>query len=100
MKGESKGSTIKNGDSTTYKRQDRAFKEHEKISVAERTERHQLLHPNDKNERKERGITRSKVTKRDRELKEFYKTHTYTWTSMGSRTWVALPTGDENASDE
>ena len=43
MKGESKGSTIKSGDSTTYKRQDRAFKEHEKISVAERTERHQLL---------------------------------------------------------
>jgi len=84
--------TIKTGLSTAHKYPDRPMvRDHDVV-----TEPHHVRHPNDKNiPRKERGITWSKKTQRDRDLAEFYKTHTYAWIADGQRAWVALPTGEE-----
>ena len=55
-----------------------------------RREGHMKRHPNDKNKRKIKGITWSKKTQRDKKLKEFYKTHVYTWVSHNRRGWVSI----------
>ena len=55
-----------------------------------RREEHMKRHPNDKNEKKIKGITWSKKTEQDKKLKEFYKTHVYTWISHNRRGWISI----------
>ena len=62
-------------------------------TLLEKQRRHQERHPNDKNIRKVKGITWSKKTEKDKELKQFYKTHV--WTSFGTNGWIALPVEGE-----
>jgi|TARA_R100001460_G_scaffold54467_3_gene93735 hypothetical protein len=90
--------SIKKGISTASKYPDRPMREAEKISLMERAERHSNAHPNDKNTPKEnKGVqwAKSKKTERDKKLKEFYKTHVYTWVSETNRAWVAIPSMEE-----
>lgn len=89
---------IKSGLSTASKYPDRPMREFEKISLKDRAKRHANAHPNDKNTLKEnKGVqwAKSKRTERDKKLKEFYKTHVYTWVSHDRRAWVAIPTEEE-----
>ena len=82
---------IKKGLSTAHKYPDRPM-----VRDDAEMEPHHVRHPNDKNIPKtNKGITWSKKTQRDKDLAEFYKTHTYTWIAEGQRAWVALPTGEE-----
>ena len=61
-----------------------------KLTLLERQALHQEKHPNDKNVRKEgKGVTWSKETEKDKQLKQFYKTHV--WTSYATQGWIALP---------
>ena len=60
------------------------------MRTATRREEHMKRHPNDKNEKKIKGITWSKKTERDKKLKEFYKTHVYAWISHNRRGWVSI----------
>ena len=62
-------------------------------TLVEKQKAHQERHPNDKNIRKVKGITWSKKTEKDKELKQFYKTHV--WTSFGTNGWIALPVEGE-----
>jgi hypothetical protein len=90
--------SIKSGLDTAAKYPDRPNHYYESMPMTERTERHTNNHPNDKNEPKtEKGIqwAKSKQTSRDKKLKEFYKTHVYTWISNSRRGWIAIPTGEE-----
>lgn len=90
--------SIKSGLSTASKYADRPMREAEKISLKERAERHANAHPNDENKPKEnKGVqwAKSKRTERDKKLKEFYKTHVYTWVSETNRAWVAIPQLEE-----
>ena len=93
-----KGKPIKSGLSTAAKYPDRPMQEFENISLKERTERHANAHPNDKNKLKEnKGVqwAKSRKTERDKKLKQFYKTHVYTWVSENNRAWVAIPQKEE-----
>jgi|TARA_R100000482_G_C5126693_1_gene149142 hypothetical protein len=89
---------IKSGLSTAAKYPDRPMREAEKISLKKRAERHTNAHPNDKNTLKEnKGVqwAKSRKTERDKKLKQFYKTHVYTWVSENRRAWVAIPPMEE-----
>tara|TARA_B110000902_G_C13887212_1_gene429098 strand:+ start:200 stop:475 length:276 start_codon:yes stop_codon:yes gene_type:complete len=82
---------MKTGDSTTYKRQDIPTSGYEKITLGEKEDRHKGIHPTDTNTPKENmGITWSNESKRTKNLKEFYKTHVYTWVSEGNKAWVRV----------
>ena len=88
----------KSGLSTASKYADRPMQNYEKISLKDRAIRHQLAHPNDKNiKREDRSIqwSKSRTTTKEKQLKEFYKTHVYSWISNTQRGWIALPTGEE-----
>ncbi len=90
--------TRKTGLDTAAKYPDRPMKDAETLSVRERIARHKAAHPKDKNKpRENRGIqwAKSKQTEKDKKLKEFYKTHVYTWISTTRRSWVAVPTEEE-----
>ncbi len=90
--------SIKSGLDTAAKYPDRPNHYYESMPMTERTERHMKNHPNDKNEPKtEKGIqwAKSKKTERDKKLKEFYKTHVYTWISNTRRGWIAIPSEEE-----
>ena len=89
---------IKTGLDTAAKCPDRPMRSAEKITLKERAIRHQKANPNDKNKPKEnKGVqwAKSRKTKRDKKLKEFYKTHVYTWISNSRRGWVAIPSEEE-----
>ena len=89
---------IKAGLDTAAKYPDRPMKGKETLSVKERTARHLKANPNDKNKTKEnKGVqwAKSRKTERDKKLKEFYKTHVYTWISNTRRAWVAIPSEEE-----
>tara|TARA_R100001015_G_C4628252_1_gene188319 strand:+ start:2041 stop:2331 length:291 start_codon:yes stop_codon:yes gene_type:complete len=93
-----RGKPLKRGLSTAAKYPDRPMREFEKISLKDRAERHAKAHPNDKNKLKEnKGVqwAKSRKTERDKKLKEFYKTHVYTWVSETNRAWVAIPQLEE-----
>tara|TARA_R100001377_G_C3097726_1_gene78103 strand:+ start:50 stop:325 length:276 start_codon:yes stop_codon:yes gene_type:complete len=82
---------MKGGDSTTYKLQDIPMSGYEKITLDEKKDRHKAIHPADTNTRKENmGVIWSNETKRTKDLKEFYKTHVYTWVSEGNKAWVRV----------
>tara|TARA_R100000234_G_scaffold119901_1_gene104252 strand:+ start:1830 stop:2108 length:279 start_codon:yes stop_codon:yes gene_type:complete len=90
--------TRKTGFDTAKKYPDRPMREAENLTLKQRTARHQKAHPNDENKpRENKGIqwAKSRKTKRDKELKEFYKTHIYTWVSNSRRAWIAIPTEEE-----
>ena len=62
------------------------------MTLEQRRALHQQRHPNDKNVRKEdKGVTWSKQTDKDKQLEQFYKTHTYAWVSETSKGWIAIP---------
>ena len=90
--------SIKTGFDTSKKYPDRPNYNYEPLSVKERTARHLKNHPNDKNEKKEnKGVqwAKSRKTKRDNKLRDFYKTHVYSWISNTRRGWVAIPSEEE-----
>tara|TARA_R100001086_G_scaffold68607_1_gene32467 strand:- start:9823 stop:10113 length:291 start_codon:yes stop_codon:yes gene_type:complete len=88
-----KGKPIKRGLSTAAKYQERPMP-FEQMTVLERRERHMKNHPNDKNQkRKDKGITWSKKTERDKMLKQFYKTHVYTFVDendVSKKRWIRI----------
>ena len=89
---------IKAGLDTAAKYPDRPMRDIEKITLKERVARHKAAHPNDENKpRENRGVqwAKSRKTQRDKDLKEFYKTHVYTWISNTRRGWVAIPSEEE-----
>ena len=66
----------------------------EQLTTRERRERHMQNHPNDENKRrKDKGITWSKKTQRDKDLKVFYKTHVYTFVDekdLSKKRWIRI----------
>ena len=88
--------SIKSGLSTASKYPERPMRPYDE----EPLEPHHIRHPNDKNERRtDKGVQwrkkNQKQTKREKALKEFYKTHVYTWVSHDRRAWVAIPQLEE-----
>ena len=66
----------------------------EQLTTKERRERHMQNHPNDENKRREnKGVTWSKKTQRDKDLKVFYNTHVYTFVDENDLTkkrWIRI----------
>lgn len=90
--------SIKTGLSTAAKYPDRPMREANQIPLRERAEQHAIAHPNDKNtpiEDKSIQWAKPRQTEREKKLKEFYKTHVYTWVSHDRRAWVAIPQMEE-----
>lgn len=90
--------SIKTGLSTAAKYPDRPMREANQIPLRERAEQHAIAHPNDKNtpiEDKSIQWAKSRQTKQEKKLKEFYKTHVYTWVSETNRAWVSIAKGEE-----
>tara|TARA_R100000231_G_scaffold88765_1_gene67204 strand:+ start:113 stop:433 length:321 start_codon:yes stop_codon:yes gene_type:complete len=83
---------IKSGLSTAFKYPDRPMREYESISLLERQKRHRANHPNDKGEpRKNKGITYSKRTQRDKDLEEFHKNNIWTYINRDlDKGWVNI----------
>jgi len=72
----------------------------EPMECSKRVEKHKARHPNDvKKIHDEMHIPgnarQAKAGKRDKHLKEFYKTHVYAYVSEGKRRWIKIPEGDE-----
>lgn len=90
--------SIKTGLSTAAKYPDRPMREANQIPLRERAVQHAIAHPNDKNtpiEDKSIQWAKSRQTKQEKKLKEFYKTHVYTWVSGTNRAWVSIAKGEE-----
>ena len=53
-------------------------------------------HPNDKNERKVKGVTWSKRTQKDKDLDIFHKNHVWTYTDRTmTKKWVFIGSEEE-----
>ena len=70
------------------------MKNNQKLTIKERNKAHQLRHPNDKNIRKEnKGVIWGNITKKDKALDMFYKTHIYTFVDendLSKKRWVRI----------
>jgi hypothetical protein len=87
--------STKNGHSWAYKRKEIAFPKDD-LTVAKRTQRHMSNHPNDKNERKTKGVTWSKRTQKDKDLDEFHKNHIWTYTDRTMvKKWIFIGSEEE-----
>ena len=77
------------------------YKKEKALTLVERANQHKERHPNDKNiRREEKGVTWSKITKRDKNLQQFYKEHIYTFVdenNLSKKAWVRISgfKGDE-----
>ena len=68
----------------------------EPMECSKRVEKHKARHPKDvKQKRDEMHIPgnarQAKAGKRDKHLKEFYKTHVYAYVKPGVRRWIPIP---------
>lgn len=91
--------SIKSGLSTASKYPEKPMMK-EDMPIRVRAKIHRKNHPNDKNERRtDKSVQlrkkNEKQTKREKALKEFYKTHVYTWVSHDRRAWVSIPSTEE-----
>ena len=80
-----------------HKYQDRPMLEYKSITLTDRAEKHSNRHPEDSNIPKtERGVTWGKAGKRTKKLKEFYKTHVYTFVDKDmNKAWVRIAGKEE-----
>ena len=80
-----------------HKYQDRPMMEYKSITLTERAKVHVLNHPADLGVPKaERGITWNKEGKNTKKLKEFYKTHVYTFVDKDmNKAWVRIAGKEE-----
>ena len=88
--------SIKGGDSCAYMWKAN-YKPKEFLTVAQRRQRHQSNHPNDKNVKtSQKGVTWSKKTERDKKLEEFHQNHIWTYTDMTlKKKWVYIGSEEE-----
>ena len=71
----------------------------EPMECSKRVKKHKARHPNDVQKKRDEmhipgNARQAKAGKRDKHLKEFYKTHVYAYVSEGKRRWIKIP-GDE-----
>ncbi len=77
----------KYGDATVKE----VLKPIEEITCKERVKQHQLRHPNDKNQKKTKGVFWGKRGYKDDILDEFYETHVYTFIDTDlNQGWVYI----------
>ena len=63
------------------------------ITLQERARIHKLNHPNDKGIKRNKHVTWSKKTEKDKKLDLFYKQHIYTFTDetdLSKRAWIRI----------
>ena len=61
------------------------------MTLREKQANHQLRHPNDKNQKKTKGVFWGKKGYKDGILKEFYETHVYTYIDADmNKGWVYI----------
>tara|TARA_R100001443_G_scaffold72179_2_gene80314 strand:+ start:1046 stop:1387 length:342 start_codon:yes stop_codon:yes gene_type:complete len=61
------------------------------MTLRERQANHQLRHPNDKNQKKTKGVFWGKKGHKDKKLKEFFETHVYTYIDADmNKGWVCI----------
>jgi len=68
----------------------------EPMECSKRVEEHKARHPNDVKRIHDEmhipgNVRQAKAGKRDKHLKEFYKTHVYAYVRPGVRRWIAIP---------
>ncbi len=89
--------TIKEGISTMHKYQDRPMVSYESITLTDRATAHSNRHPSDSNRpTNRRGVTWNKEGKGAKKLKEFHKTHVYTFVDKDmNKAWVRIAGKEE-----
>jgi hypothetical protein len=89
--------TIKEGISTMHKYQDRPMVPYESITLTDRATLHSNRHPSDSNRpTNRRGVTWNKEGKDTKKLKDFYKTHVYTFVDKDmNKAWVRIAGKEE-----
>lgn len=80
-----------------HKYQDRPMVEYKSITLTDRATVHSNLHPSDSNIRRNgRGVTWQNAGKDAKKLKEFYKTHVYTFVDKDmNKAWVRIAGKEE-----
>ena len=68
----------------------------EPMECSKRVEEHMARHPNDVQLKRDEmhipgNARQAKAGKRDKHLKEFYKTHVYAYVKPGIRRWIPIP---------
>jgi len=68
----------------------------EPMECSKRVEKHKARHPKDVRQKRDEmhipgNARQAKAGKRDKHLKEFYKTHVYAYVKPGIRRWVPIP---------
>lgn len=88
---------MKEGISAMHKNQDRPMKEYEFLPLTRRALEHSNRHPADSNKQVVgRGVTWGNAGKGSKQLKEFYKTHIYTFIDKDmNKGWVRIAGKEE-----
>ena len=68
----------------------------EPMECSKRVEKHKARHPKDVRQKRDEmhipgNARQAKAGKRDKHLKEFYKTHVYAYVKPGIRRWIPIP---------
>jgi hypothetical protein len=89
--------TNKKGISSMHKYQDRPMVPYESITLTDRATAHSNRHPSDSNlPTNRRGVTWNKEGKGAKKLKDFYKTHVYTFVDKDmNKAWIRIAGKEE-----